>query len=100
MILNIDVQWTNGRLVHVHCVGEPVVPERQDYVTQAPIPLAGGDVTSLDALKEFLTELTRMAPDLGSVDVIGYDPDIFKILQLLAIEGPAPDPITVALATL
>lgn len=96
LVLNIDVQWAGGRLVHVHCVGEPVVPEWA-YVPTSPVPLDTGDVGSLDALREFLTEATRIAPDQGTVEVLGFEPDVLKILAVLAIEGPPPDPIVVRL---
>jgi hypothetical protein len=98
LVLNIDVQWAGGRLVHVHCVGEPVVPERRDYVVTAPIPLDSGDVGSLDSFREFLTEATRIAPDQGTVEVLGFEPDVFKILTVFSISGPPPDPIIVKLA--
>jgi hypothetical protein len=95
--LNIDVQWADGRLVHVHCVGEPIVAERRTYVGLASAWLDSGDVSSLDVFHEFLTEATRIAPDGGLVEVLGYVPEVFRILQLLTIEGPPPDPVKITL---
>jgi hypothetical protein len=98
LVVNIDVQWANGRLVHVHCVGEPVVPERsRGYEATAPVPLDTSDVGSLDALRGFLADATQIAPDQGIVEVVGFEPDVFKIFKVLGIEGPPPDPIILKL---
>ena len=98
LVLNIDVQWAGGRVVHVHCVGETYLPERGDHDAAAPVRLDFGDVGSLDSFREFLTEATRIAPDQGTVEVLGFEPDVVKIFAVLSIEGPAPDPIIVKLA--
>jgi hypothetical protein len=95
LILNLDVGWPSGRLVHVRCVGMQLIPER-DYGSDVT-PLDGKDVASVGVFHQFLAEATRMAPDAGTVEVVGLQPAVAKILRLLKIEGPPPDPITVAL---
>lgn len=98
LVLNLDVHWPSGRLVHAHCLGMSLVSERQDYKARTEVtPLDSENVASLVAFHELLAEATRVAPDGGTVEVVGLEPEVRKILKLLKIEAEPPDPIMVAL---
>ena len=95
LVFGIDVRWPSGRLVHVRCKGIDLLARQcPGRVTS----LGSGDVASLDSFHNCLRKATRAAPDGETATVVGLEPDVLKILELLDIEGPPPeDPITVAL---
>ena len=98
LVLNLDVQWPSGRLIHVRFLGMSLVPPRGDYVAETEVtPLDREDVASLGVFHRFLAKATRMAPNAGTVEVVGLQPEVAKILELLQIEGPPPDLITIKL---
>jgi hypothetical protein len=98
VVVNVDVRWGSGRLVHVRCLGLSLLAERdRDISVTSGAPLDDDAVASVGSFHDYLKKVTRTAPDGGTVKVVGFEPEIFKILELLEIEGPPPDPITVTL---
>jgi hypothetical protein len=59
--------------------------------------LGPGDVASLSALHTFLATATRTAADGATVEIVGFEPDVDALLDLLGVEGPVPEAIRVAL---
>lgn len=98
LTLNLDVQWPDGRLVHVRCTGLAELYElgEQDAPPEE-VTLGETNVSSEGALYSFLAESTRISPDQGRVEVIGFRRQVLKIPGLLGITGPPADPIAVTL---
>ncbi|MFD8301518.1 hypothetical protein ACFV29_04035 [Streptomyces sp. NPDC059690] len=97
LTFNLEVRWPNGRQVRVRCRGIPLVSVLADEPGDKASAMDDQDVVSLAALNEYLKKVTRLAPNAGAVDVIGFEPTLFKLLELLNIEGPPPDSITIEL---
>ena len=98
--LNLDVRWPSGRVARVRLRGVPLVPSRgpeEDARSVGAKPLDADDVVSLDDFYDFLAAVTRTVPDAATVEVVGFEPEIANVLDLLEIEGPPPDVISVAL---
>jgi hypothetical protein len=98
--LNLDVTWSPARIVHVRCVGIPLVVTRDgEEAVDDQVALADSDVRSGAAFRAFLTQATRIAPHGGTVRVVGLEPTIDRIPTVLDIVGPPPDPIVVTLVS-
>jgi hypothetical protein len=96
--LNLDVQWQSGRVVRVRLRSLPLVARRGEEAQRLGAkPLDADDVASLTTFQHFLTAVTRTAPNAAGVDVVGFEPEVAKVLDLLEIEVPPPDVISVAL---
>jgi hypothetical protein len=98
LVLNLDVRWRSGRLVHVRCRMMPMIGYRStpsDGEEEDELPLDPGDVASLESFKEYLRKVTRISPNDGHVRIIGFQREIGRILELLDIEGPPPNPIPI-----
>lgn len=100
--LLLDVSWSGGRVVRVSLRGLPLVRSGAgnrlgDH--RGARPFNRDDVASMSALHKFLTSVTRSAPDGAVVEVVGFEPDVDALLDLLDIEGPPPEVITVKLMT-
>jgi hypothetical protein len=100
LVLLLDVAWPRGRIVRVSLRTVPLVrssrvdPLERDRPTRAINP---EDVASLGALHAFLAAVTRSATPGATVDVVGFEPDVDALLDLLEIEGPVPEVISVPL---
>ncbi|MER7582387.1 hypothetical protein [Kitasatospora sp. NPDC097691] len=97
LTLNLEVRWPKGRRVLVRCRGIPLVAVRADEVIVGSSAMENQDVVSLDAFHQYLKAATQSAPDAAVVEVVGFQPTLLRLLDLLDIEGPPPDPITVEL---
>ncbi|MFF3249108.1 hypothetical protein ACFYWY_36515 [Streptomyces sp. NPDC002870] len=97
LTVNLEVRWPNGRRVRVQCRSIPLVPVRADEVMADASAMEDQDVMSLDAFHRYLRTATRLVPDAGVVEVVGFQPTLFKLLELLKIEGPPPNPISIEL---
>lgn len=96
----LEVAWASGRVVRVSLRGLPLVRSRSRSrleETQQVRHLNREDITSLSALHQFLTTVTRAAEDGTTVDVVAFDPDVDALLDLLEVEGPTAAVIMVTL---
>lgn len=72
LVLNLDVRWRSGRLVHVRCRMMPLIGYRSvpsDGAEADELPLDAGDVASLESFKEYLRKVTRLSPNDGHVRI-------------------------------
>ncbi|MFC9594981.1 hypothetical protein ACFTUC_34975 [Streptomyces sp. NPDC056944] len=95
LTFNLQVRWPNGRQVRVRCRGIPLVAVLAEETGDEASAISDHDVVSQAALHQYLKAVTRLAPDAGAVNVIGFENTLFKVLELLNIDGPPPDSITI-----
>jgi hypothetical protein len=95
--LNIDVEWSDGRKVHVRCTGVPYLPTRGDRPIEEDdvVPLFELNVESRKAAVDFLTEATRFAADGAVLRVSGIEDDVRRLAIALGVYGPPPARIVV-----
>jgi hypothetical protein len=96
----LDVAWPQQRVVRVSLRALPLVrsgtgegPEER----RSARPLFREHVASMSALHSFLAAVTRSAANGETVEVVGFEPDVDTLLDLLDVQGRIPDVIPVTL---
>jgi hypothetical protein len=97
LTFTLQLSWRTGRTIRVQVRGVPLLRSGRSLAGGSDDTTALGhdDVASLTAFQEFLERITRLAAEGGTVWVVGFDPDVVTVLELLEITGPPPEPINV-----
>jgi hypothetical protein len=102
--LHVGVCWPDARTVFVDVRVEPLVgefdaeePQELRLERDTAVPIDDDELATPETLRAFLARLTRNEAAGAHVRAVCVEPDDRRILDLLGVTGPPPNPILVVL---